>query len=251
MMLRGGSIFAQSWGAPTGLTVLCWHGAGGSSADYARIAPELADRLGVRAVAIDAPGHAQSAARSADAFRPSALASLAAEILDELDAPQAVFLGFSWGATVGCWFAALNPERTLALVLVEGGHFDFADLPGFRTDRSLDEFVGEAEAVAISEGADFGSHTAAIAGAMVHGLCNEPARDSYPRLAASGIPVLFIGARADEPLAELERLSRLVPQTEIVQLDTSSHELLRDAPSEVGREVVDWLAELPLLPRLG
>jgi pimeloyl-ACP methyl ester carboxylesterase len=176
---------------------------------------------------------------------------LAAEILDELDAPQAVFLGFSWGATVGCWFAALNPERTLALVLVEGGHLDFADLPGFRTDRSLDEFVAEAEAVAVSEGADFGSHTAAIAGAMVHGLCAEPATDSYTRLAASETPVLFLGARTDEPLAGLERLSRLVPQSKAVQLDTSSHELLRDAPDEVVREAGDWLAELLLLPGLG
>ena len=251
MMLCSGSIFAQSWGPQTELTVLCWHGAGGSAADYARIAPELAERLGVRVVAIDAPGHARSTARSADAFRPSALASLTAEILDELDAQRAVILGFSWGATVGCWFAALNPERTVALVLVEGGHFDFADLPGCRTDRSLDEFVAEAEAVAISEGADFGSHTAAIAGAMVHGLCAEPATDSYAGLAASGTPVLFLGARMDEPLAELERLSRLVPQSEIIQLDTSSHELLRDAPNEVAREAGDWLSELLLLPGLG
>jgi pimeloyl-ACP methyl ester carboxylesterase len=245
MMLCGGSIFAQSWGASARLTVLCWHGAGGSSDDYAPIAAELADRLGVRVVAIDAPGHSRSFARSADALRPSALASLAAEILDELKAARAVFLGFSWGATVGCWFAALNPERTRALELVEGGHFDFADLPGFRSDRSLDEFVAEAEAMAISEGTDFGSHTAATAGAMVHGLCNEPATDTYTRLAASGTPVLFLGAGADEPLAELERLSRLVPQSEIVQLDTFSHELLRDVPSDVAREAGDWLAELP------
>ncbi len=251
MMLCGGSIFAQSWGAPDGLTVLCWHGAGGSSADYALIAPELADRLGARVVAIDAPGHSQSSARSAGEFRPSALASLAADILDELEAARGVFLGFSWGATVGCWFAALNPERTLALVLVEGGHLDFADLPGFRTDRALDEFVAEAEAVAMSEGTDFGSHTPAIAGAMVHGLCNEPAAACYTRLAASGAPVLFLGAGADEASAEPERLSRLVPQSEIVRLDTSSHELLRDAPSAVAREAGDWLAELPLLPGLG
>jgi len=249
MMLCGGSIFARSWGAPTGPTVLCWHGAGGSSADYAEIGPELADRLGARVVAVDAPGHGQSSTRAADAFRPSALVGLAAEILDELDVARAVFLGFSWGATVGCWFASLHPERALGLVLVEGGHFDFADLDGFRSDRTLDEFVAEAEVVAMDEGTDFGSHTPAVAGAMVYGLCREPATASYARLAASGTPVLFVGARTEEPLAQLERLSRLVPQTEIVQLDIAGHELLRDAPNEVAREVCDWLADrLPTFP---
>ena len=171
---------------------------------------------------------------------------MAADILDELDTARAVFVGFSWGATVGCWFAARHPERTLALVLVEGGHLDFADLPGFRTDRSLDEFIAEAEAVATRDGPDFGGYTPASAGAMVPGLCNEPASATYADLAASETPVLFLGARAAEPSVGLERLARLVPQCKIVELDTASHELLRDAPREVAREVGDWLTERSL-----
>jgi len=249
MMLCGGSIFARSWGATGGSTVLCWHGAGGSHADYAQVAPELADRLGVRIVAIDAPGHARSSARAAEAFRPSALARLAVEILDELDAAQAVAVGFSWGASVGCWFGALHPERTLAVALIEGGHFDFADLPGFRADRTLDEFVAEAEAVATDEGADFGSHTPEVAGAMVYGLCQEPATASYERLAMSETPILFLGAGGDGASAEVSRLSRLVPQVEIIQLASASHDVLRDAPSEVARSVGEWLARLPTLDR--
>lgn len=241
-MLCGDSIFARSWGTPSRSTVLCWHGAGGSSADYAQIALELVDRLGVRVVAIDAPGHSQSLSRAADAFRPSALAGLAVEILDELDVARAVFIGFSWGATVGCWLGALHPGRTLALVLVEGGHLDFADVPGFRADRTPDEFVAEAEAVASSEGAGFGSHTPEVAGAMVYGLCSEPATATYERLAAARTPTLFVGARADGPSGGVERLSRLVLQSEIIQLVSAGHELLRDAPSEIASEVGKWLA---------
>src|SRR5262249_59040692 len=111
MMLRGGSIFARVWGEPGAQTVLCWHGAGGTSADFAPIASELADRLGAHVVAIDAPGHARSAACPAKALRPSALAALAIEIADELEVERFVFLGFSWGATVGCWVRARYPER--------------------------------------------------------------------------------------------------------------------------------------------
>jgi pimeloyl-ACP methyl ester carboxylesterase len=239
------TIFARSWGESTGSTVLCWHGAGGSSADYAEIGPELADRLDARVVAIDAPGHGQSAARAADAFRPSALSGLVTEIVDELDAACTAFLGFSWGATVGCWFAALNPERVRALVLVEGGHFDFADLDGFDSDRTLDEFVAEAEAAASDEGNDFGSHTPAVAGAMIYGLCEEPATATYALLTASETPLLFLGSKLERALPELQRLSRLVPQSNIVQLETTGHELLRDAPSEVARAAGDWLARLP------
>jgi pimeloyl-ACP methyl ester carboxylesterase len=245
MVLCGGSIFARSWGTADGPTVLCWHGAGGSHADYAHIAPELADRLGARVVAIDAPGHGRSPARPADAFRPSVLAGLAGGIIDELGAAEAAFVGFSWGATVGCWFGALQSKRTLALALVEGGHFDFADLPGFRTDRTLEEFVAEAEAAAVDEGADFGSHTPEVAGAMVYGLCREPATAAYERLAARGVPTLFVGAAGDGASAAAERLSRLVPQTEVVRLGATDHDLLQDAPTEVAQTVGDWLARLP------
>jgi pimeloyl-ACP methyl ester carboxylesterase len=240
--LCGGSIFARSWGSEAAPVLLCWHGAGGSSADYAVIAPPLADRLAVRIVAIDAPGHAQSPAPTADAFRPTALAALAAEILDELGVERAAFLGFSWGATVGCWLAALHPERTSALVLVEGGHLDFTDLPGFPTDLTLGDLVKEARAEANRRGAAFGSHTPEVAAAMIHGLCAEPAAATYSRLAAAGTPTLFVGASAGAGSDAVERLTRLVPQCEVVQLEATSHDLLLEAPSDVVRAVGDWLA---------
>src|SRR5262249_42850096 len=175
------------------------------------------------------------------AFRPSALAGLAVEILDELGGGRAAFLGFSWGATGGCWFAALNPGRTGALVLVGGGPLAFARLPRFPAPCALCGL----RSGAASAGAGFGSYTPAVAGAMVYGLCAEPATATYSRLAAAGTPILFLGAEADERSASLERLARLVPQTEIVQAPTSSHELLRDAPEEIPRAVGDRLAEVP------
>jgi pimeloyl-ACP methyl ester carboxylesterase len=122
---------------------------------------------------------------------------------------------------------------------------DFADLPDFRTDRALDEFISEAEAVATREGAAFGRHTPAVAGAMVHGLCQEPARAAYPRLAAAGTPTLFLGAGPDEASAPIERLTRLVPQTEVIHLACSSHDLLREAPNAVAGAIGGWLAGLP------
>lgn len=247
-MLCDGTIFARSWGAPDAPTVLCWHGAGGSSLEFAEVGAELAERLGLHVVAIDGPGHGRSAPRPAEAFAPTALATLATEVLDELGVDRAAFLGFSWGASVGCRFGAQHPERTLALGLVEGGHLDFADLPGFDTDRTLDDLVSGARTEASTQGAAFGSYSPETAGAMVYGLCREPAAATYPLLAASGAPVLFVGAAQDGPVSSfaLERLSRLVPQIKIVRIESSSHELLEAVPDVVAREVGDWLAALPL-----
>jgi pimeloyl-ACP methyl ester carboxylesterase len=246
-LLRGGTIFARTWGASEAPAVLCGHGSGGSSLDFASVARELTERRGLRVIAIDAPGHGKSASRPAEAFRPSALAMLATEILDELGMEKTVFLGFSWGASVGCRLVAEHPERTLALALVEGGHLDFADLPDFRTDRPLDELISEAAVVASREGAGFGNYSPEVAGAMVSGLCREPVTATYPRIAAGGVPVLFIGAQRDEFSARaVQRLSRLVPQTKVVAVQSQGHELLRDAPSDVAREVDDWLRGLEL-----
>jgi pimeloyl-ACP methyl ester carboxylesterase len=244
VLLCGDSIFAREWGTRDSQAVFCWHGAGGSADDFEPIAPKLVERLGVRVIAIDAPGHARSASRPAHAFRLSALAKLTTEILDELGVERFVFLGFSWGATVGCWVAVMHPERTLGLALVEGGHIDFADIPGFDAGRSLDRLISDAEAFAATQGEAFGSHTPEAAGAMIHGLCQEPGTATFPRLAAAGVPVLFVGARQDEPAAEVERLAHLVPQAEVVELTSPGHDLLRDAPADVARVVGDWLAKL-------
>lgn len=130
------------------------------------------------------------------------------------------------------------------MALVEGGHFDFADLPDFPADLTLESLVSEAERVAADDSEGFGSHTPAVAGAMVYGLCREPATATYSRLATAAVPTLFVAARQVDP-APLERLTRLVPQTEIVRLATPSHDLLREAPHDVAREIGDWLASLP------
>ena len=162
--------------------------------------------MGARVLAVDAPGHGCSAAYPADAFLPTLLADLAGEIIGD---ERAVFVGFSWGASIGCRLAARHPERVRSVVLVEGGHLDFADLPDFRSGRRLDELVEEARAIAAVEGPAFGSYAPETAGAMVFGLAAEPVTDVYAQLAGS------------------------------------SHDLLRDSPDLVAGAVIGWVRALP------
>ena len=82
---------------------------------------------------------------------------------------------------------------------------------------------------------------------MVFGLAAEPVTDVYAQLAGTGIPVLFLSAVGASGLAfdPVERLQRLVPQTVVVQLAGSSHDLLRDSSDLVAGAVIGWVRALP------
>lgn len=88
---------------------------------------------GLPVLAIDQRGHG-------DSQRPEtgyALETVAADLATAMDAvgwSRAVVVGHSWGGAVAATFAAQHPERTLALVAVDGG---FASPPrGFDRDTA-------------------------------------------------------------------------------------------------------------------
>jgi pimeloyl-ACP methyl ester carboxylesterase len=110
------------WGRPDAPAVLYWDGLGGTGLHANELASLLVREHGLHVVAPDPPGHGASPARAARAYARSALARLAAELLSVLGIERAAFVGFSWGADIGCRFAADFPERTTALVLVDGGY---------------------------------------------------------------------------------------------------------------------------------
>ncbi len=62
-------------------------------------------------------------------YLPSALVRRLLGLFDELEPLS--FVGFSWGATIGCHLAAHAPERLDALVLLDAGYTDFQDRPGY------------------------------------------------------------------------------------------------------------------------
>jgi pimeloyl-ACP methyl ester carboxylesterase len=124
-------------------------------------------------------------------YRPSVVAELAGERFD-----GAAFLaGFSWGASVAARFACAHPERVQGLVLVDGAHVDFSDLPGYEPPVSRDELVAE-------HGLD---------GALHWGLVAEPNRDTWPALQAASYPVLLVASTMTEPFAAAVPRAEIVP----------------------------------------
>jgi pimeloyl-ACP methyl ester carboxylesterase len=133
-------VHLYEWGDRRGRPLLYWDGLGGTGLHANEIGPILARDYGFHVLAPDPPGQGRSPALPLDDYLPSRLATLAAE--------------------VGCAFAARFPERTAALVLVDGGHWDFADLPG--ADPSApppDERYASCDTYFAEQAADLGRWT--------------------------------------------------------------------------------------------
>jgi predicted 3-demethylubiquinone-9 3-methyltransferase (glyoxalase superfamily)/pimeloyl-ACP methyl ester carboxylesterase len=280
----GTSLLVRTWGDPDRPALLYWDGLGGCALHANELAPILVADHGLRVVALDAPGHGGSPALALEDYAPSNLARVAAELLDALGVEKVVFCGFSWGAMVGCAFAARYPERAERLVLVDGGYLDYADVPGFEASLDLaaravaarakahEEHYESWEAYFAAEGAALGRWTpalqaahretmreedgaivpvleAGVEGAIKHGCCREPTRSTYPALRAAGTPVLLVAPA--EPsygaLAEagIARFRDEVPQLRVERLPGDVHDLVSNAPEALAAIVGGWLDRSP------
>jgi pimeloyl-ACP methyl ester carboxylesterase len=268
----GTELFVYEWGEPREPAILYWDGLGGTGLHANELGPVLAE-AGWRVVAPDPPGHARSPAVALESYRPSRLAALAAELLAALGIARVTFLGFSWGAEIGCAFAAHRPELTDRLVLVDGGYVDYADLPGFDLGADLAACVERARARAgrrrfpdwdayfASERDDLGRWTPTleaahretmreldggvvpvlepdVAGAIHHGGLVEPSVSTYPALRAAGVPVVLVVPAegvARSPVARrcLARFAEEVPQLDIRELPGGVHDLVSVAPTDL------------------
>lgn len=189
-------------------------------------------------------------------YRPSALAALTPRLLE----PRAVFVGWSWGATIGAHLGALAPESLAAVVLLDAGYTDLQDEPRFQ-ERSFDELREEFRA----PGFRFDSWDAYLEEARARPRTWRPALEAraraavreedggvVPLVATDTIAAAFHGVAAEPPSAVLTRircpvlliaatetlaqlggrpLARFraaVPHAEVVVLD-SGHDVLADA----------------------
>jgi len=233
----GVSLALREWGEPGSPPLLFWHGAGDGSAQFEQAGRVLADEDGLHVLAPDAPGHGHSGPLADDEYLPSRLAAVAASLLAELGMGATVWAGYSWGASVGCRFAAEHPQQTRALVLLEGGFLDFGDLDRGAPEPRLEQLVRE--------------H--GLAGALQWGLRREPVRETYAALRAAQLPVLLVVDRHDHGSETLgfdpvERFRAEVPQAQVERVETShGHDLLGHDARNVARLVGDWLAAHDLL----
>jgi pimeloyl-ACP methyl ester carboxylesterase len=227
-----------------GPSVLYWHGGGGASDEVPLIAPAL-EAAGYSVYAPDAPGYGESEPVERERYHASAIADLAVRLVDALGVAPVIWIGYSWGASIGFHVAARNPDRIRALVLLDGGYLMPDDDPSY--DQGLD-FEGRIEAWrAELEGQDdVDEAPIEIVASAMAGSNVEPALPLLPELAATGIPVLLIAATEppewnDARARRIHDLQSAIPGAQVARVP-AGHGVLQDAGGEVRRTVLDWLA---------
>jgi pimeloyl-ACP methyl ester carboxylesterase len=241
----GTRLFVRRWGKKGRPAVFYWHGGGGGSSEWPHLAPTL-EAAGYSVYAPDAPGYGASAPIQPERYRASALAALAAALIDELGIAPVVMAGYSWGASIGFRVAARYPDRVRALALLDGGYALPEDDPSY--DPSLDfEQLIEAWRVELEQQEDEDDAPIEIVAAAMAGSNIEPALPLLPELAATGMPVLLVAATEPAEWNEIrarriEGFLSVIPNTQVVRV-RAGHGILQDAGEEVRRALLDWLAE--------
>lgn len=95
--------------------------------DY--VGQELVDSTGIPTVAFDQLGHGESD-KPDDGYTTPAIVENTRTVIDYFHSKKSVLVGHSWGATIALAYAATYPERTAAVVLVDGGLGNLKDRNG-------------------------------------------------------------------------------------------------------------------------
>src|SRR5437764_11888421 len=104
-------LHLREWGPESGRPLLFWHALGDhTSLQLIETAPLLV-RDGLRVIGVDAPGFGASPRLPDKRYQLPALVALASDLLDALGLDRVVWLGSSWGGTVGVHVAARPPHR--------------------------------------------------------------------------------------------------------------------------------------------
>jgi pimeloyl-ACP methyl ester carboxylesterase len=107
------TAFPTTGGFDEQVTLICLHAQGGSSRDFSKVLPELAD---VRSVyAPDLPGHGESDPSPTPGMADAAAA--VSDLANDLRLRQIDLLGIQYGAGAAVHLAALRPELVRRLVL--------------------------------------------------------------------------------------------------------------------------------------
>jgi pimeloyl-ACP methyl ester carboxylesterase len=199
----------------TGRPLVFWPGLGANAdRQVAEVGPLFAER-GLDVLALAPPWDLEQ-----DAYLPSRLADY---VLSTAPFDRFVFMGHSWGGSIGVQLAADRPERLDGLVLLDAGYRD-VDLQGATIDQVAAHF--EAQGMAAPRAAAW----------ALHGVATEKQTATHDRL---DLPILLLLARDADPGALGEK-----PNVETHRLD-SGHDILGDRPDETVRLVGDWVSNLP------
>lgn len=224
----------RAWRTGRGSPVLVLHGWGASIEAMQPIADELA-RGGHEAVALDFPGHGQSAPPP-HPWGVSDFKRWLVRAMDKLEIGRAAVVAHSFGCRVSIKLASENPGRVERLILTGA-----AGLPPRRTRgqkvRLRMASIGKKVKGALGDGplsrwlesrwvhhvasADYRAASGVMRATLVH-IVGEDLTEDLKRITA---PTLLIWGSADHdtPLSSGQAMARLIPGAEFVVLEGGGH----------------------------
>jgi pimeloyl-ACP methyl ester carboxylesterase len=244
--VRGTRIRVRRWGEHDGPPLFYWHGGGGGSEETTLLAPPLL-AAGYALYALDAPGYGDSEPLEQEGYAMSNVAELAVELLRELGLDPAIWIGYSWGGSVGVHTAARFPESIRGLALLDGGYLVADDDPDYDLNTDYEDELEELRR-RTDAGESYDAPPEVIGAAMVASRL-APCPPVYPLLRESGIPVLLAHATEPPELEGIRRQARQrfrtgLPQALVVPIAGATHGILQDNGPEVMRVLLDWLEDV-------
>jgi pimeloyl-ACP methyl ester carboxylesterase len=241
----GARLLVRWWASDAGPNVLYWHGGGGGSEELPQIAPAL-EAAGYSLYAPDAPGYGGSPRLAPQDYRASNIADIATALIDRLAIAPVIWIGFSWGASIGVHAVTRAPDRVKALVLLDGGYLVPEDDPDYDPTLDLDRRIAELQAE-IDRGEQWDAPAEILAAAM-QGNHDEPTEPHWPKVREAGLPILLVTSTEPPEWEEIrkrgiDRFRAALPTAEVASV-SSGHGVLNEAGDDVRRIVLDWLARL-------
>jgi 2-succinyl-6-hydroxy-2,4-cyclohexadiene-1-carboxylate synthase len=261
----GLSLHADVFGK--GPPLLLLHGFTGSAAAWGeRILSGLAEAR--RVIAVDLPGHGRSDAPDGpEGYALPALVEDLCDVLDELRAPAADWVGYSMGGRVALGAAVLAPERVARLVLegaspglateeeraarreqdealarrietssIEAFVDEWVALPIFASQRRLSERVRAAE-----RERRLGNDPRALA-ACLRGLGTGSQPSFWERLPEVRAPVLLLTGEEDTKFTGIAaQMSGRLPNARAAVVSVAGHCVHLEAPEPWLEVVRAWL----------
>ena len=268
----GVDLVVREWGRESERSLFFWPSLSPWGALHlVELAPLLAAR-GFHVVSISPPGAGETPTlEDAEAYRPTRLAQLLLETADSLGVDRFVYMGASWGASIGVHLGARWPERVAALILLDAGHTDVtteqtrtelealweADQEQFSFENWDAYFEWVRSRVRVwrpaleeryrlamveHEGRVVPRADARAGARAFHGVAAEPPTSTHARLGELGVPILLLLAADGDRTDAAKRFQAAVPQATLLVLD-AGHDIVEDQPEQTAAIVTEWLAQ--------
>ena len=213
-----------------------------------------------RVIALDLPGHGQSDKPEKVAYTMDLFARATEAVMRDAGVRRAVLVGHSMGVPVIRQFYRKYPEKTLALVLVDGGLKPFAPLSvmeqwvaplrGPNYKEAASKFVEgmlapvHSEAVRAEIRATMLSAPQHVLVGAMEGMIDEAVwKEDQIK-----VPVLAVLARSPFWPPDSEQVFRkIAPDLDYRMWDGVSHFLMMDKPDEFNRALADFISGRKLL----